>query len=317
MNNGVFIIQDNVSIVLLNWNGEKDTVECLESLKSLNYHNFDIYLVDNGSKQNSIDYIYNYLTNDDRYVFDMVQEENLASYERNKDSNIVFILNNDNYGFAGGNNVALNYIKDNISSGYVMLLNNDTIVTPDLLTGLVGKFNESDDTGFVGANHYYYHERNNIQTVGGGCIDLVHGECMAVTIPDSRDEFDFLTGSCILMSCDVLRDVGVISEEYFMYWEDVDWSTQARNHGYKLRISDVGCIYHKEGASIKSMSRIYYHTRNRILYMNRNTGGLIYYKFMIYIVLYVLKESTSNITKNKEYSKTLLRGLKDGILKII
>ena len=95
------------------------------------------------------------------------------------------------------------------------------------------------------------------------------------------------------------------------------YTTCARKKGYKLTISDTGYIYHKEGASIKSVSRIYYHTRNRILYMKRNTSGLPYYKFMIYIVFYVLKESTTNFFKNREYSLALLRGLKDALLKII
>lgn len=288
----------------------------MNSLKSLDYPFFEVYLVDNGSKDKSTNAILNYLNNDSFYSYDLVKQEDLSNFNKSNDSNIVFILNGENLGFAGGNNVALNYIKDNITTGYVMLLNNDTIVTSDLLTGLVNKFNESDDTGFVGANHYYYHDKNKMQTVGGGSIDMVHGECMAVTDNGIKTEFDFLTGSCILMSCEVLREVGVISEDYFMYWEDVDWSTCARNLGYKLRISDVGCIYHKEGASIKSLSRIYYHTRNRILYMSKYTTGLTYYKFIIYIVLYVLKESILNIHKNIEYSKTLISGLKDGLVKV-
>lgn len=282
----------------------------------MDYPSFDVYLVDNGSQRESVNAILNYLNNDSFYSIDLIQNENLSNFTKTNDSNIVFILNENNSGFAGGNNVALNYIKDNVPTGYVMLLNNDTIVTSDLLTGLVTKFNESDDTGFVGANHYYYHDKNRMQTVGGGSIDMVHGECMAITTNGITDEFDFLTGSCILMSCEVLRMVGVLSEDYFMYWEDVDWSTCARNLGYKLRISDVGCIYHKEGASIKSLSRIYYHTRNRILYMKKYTTGLTYYKFIIYIALYVLKESFTNINQNKEYSKTLLKGLKDGLLKV-
>ncbi len=288
----------------------------MDSLKSLDYPSFDVYLVDNGSQRESVNAILNYLNNDSFYSIDLIQNENLSNFTKTNDSNIVFILNENNSGFAGGNNVALNYIKDNVPTGYVMLLNNDTIVTSDLLMGLVTKFNESDDTGFVGANHYYYHDKNRMQTVGGGSIDMVHGECMAITTNGITDEFDFLTGSCILMSCEVLRMVGVLSEDYFMYWEDVDWSTCARNLGYKLRISDVGCIYHKEGASIKSLSRIYYHTRNRILYMKKYTTGLTYYKFIIYIALYVLKESFTNINQNKEYSKTLLKGLKDGLLKV-
>jgi len=302
--------------VLLNWNGEEDTIECLDSLKSLNYPDFEIFLVDNNSCENSVNSILNYLDNDEYYNYVLVEKKHLDTFVRTDDSNLIFILNDSNAGFAGGNNVALNYVKDNYPSGYVMLLNNDTIVTDDLLDALVEKFNESDDIGFVGANHYYYHDRNTLQTVGGGLIDLVHGECMAVTEFGKYEEFDFLTGSCVFMSCDVLRDVGVMSEDYFMYWEDVDWSTRARLKGYKLKISDTGCIYHKEGASIKSLSRIYYHTRNRIIYMKRNTNGLTYHKFIIYIFLYVMKESVTNIHKNKQYSHTLIKGLKDALLKI-
>ena len=302
--------------MLLNWNGEEDTIECLDSLKSLNYPDFEIFLVDNNSCENSVNSILNYLDNDEYYNYVLVEKKHLDTFVRTDDSNLIFILNDSNAGFAGGNNVALNYVKDNYPSGYVMLLNNDTIVTDDLLDALVEKFNESDDIGFVGANHYYYHDRNTLQTVGGGLIDLVHGECMAVTEFGKYDEFDFLTGSCVFMSCDVLRDVGVMSEDYFMYWEDVDWSTRARLKGYKLKISDTGCIYHKEGASIKSLSRIYYHTRNRIIYMKRNTNGLTYHKFIIYIFLYVMKESVTNIHKNKQYSHTLIKGLKDALLKI-
>lgn len=302
--------------MLLNWNGEEDTIECLDSLKSLNYPDFEVFLVDNDSCENSVNSILNYLDNDEYYNYVLVEKKHLDTFVRTDDSNLIFILNDSNAGFAGGNNVALNYVKDNYPSGYVMLLNNDTIVTDDLLDALVEKFNESDDIGFVGAKHYYYHDRNTLQTVGGGLIDLVHGECMAVTEFGKYDEFDFLTGSCVFMSCDVLRDVGVMSEDYFMYWEDVDWSTRARLKGYKLKISDTGCIYHKEGASIKSLSRIYYHTRNRIIYMKRNTNGLTYHKFIIYIFLYVMKESVTNIHKNKQYSHTLIKGLKDALLKI-
>lgn len=303
--------------MLLNWNGDEDTIECLESLKKLDYPCFDVYLVDNHSQKQSVDRLISYMDSDSFYNSVLVEKDDLFAYEKNDDVNLVFILNDSNAGFAGGNNVALNYIRENIFSGYVTLLNNDTTVSEDLLTGLVTKFNESDDAGFVGAKHYYYHDRNRIQTVGGGLIDRVHGECSAVTEEGTCDDFDFLTGSCIFMSCDVLRDVGVMDEEYFMYWEDVDWCTLARKKGYKLKISDTGYIYHKEGASIKSLSRIYYHTRNRILYMKRYTNGLTYWKFLIYIVLYVLKESVTNIHKNGEYSRTLLRGLKDALLKII
>ena len=288
-------------------------MECLESLKHVNYDFYDIYLVDNDSKKESVDYILNYLENDSYYSHSLVSKNQLYNYVKPDDVDILFIINDENSGFAGGNNVALNYILKTKLTDYVLLLNNDTIVSPDFIDGLISKFNESDDTGFVGIKHYYYHERNKLQTVGGGIVDLVHGEAMAV-FDDTGDSFDFITGSCIFTSVDVLDEVGTMNEDFFMYWEDVDWSSCVCEHGYKLRISNRGCIYHKEGASIKSLSRLYYHMRNRIFYMKRHTSGLIYYKFIIYIVLFALKEFFMNIYKNPKYSK-IINGLKDGLLK--
>lgn len=289
-------------------------MECLESLKHVNYDFYDIYLVDNDSKKESVDYILNYLENDSYYSYSLVLKDQLYNYVKPDDVDILFIINDENSGFAGGNNVALNYILKTKLTDYVLLLNNDTIVSPDFIDGLISKFNESDDTGFVGIKHYYYHERNKLQTVGGGIVDLVHGEAMAV-FDDIGDSFDFITGSCIFTSVDVLDEVGTMNEDFFMYWEDVDWSSCVCEHGYKLRISNRGCIYHKEGASIKSLSRLYYHMRNRIFYMKRHTSGLIYYKFIIYIVLFALKEFFMNIYKNPKYSKVIINGLKDGLLK--
>lgn len=300
--------------MLLNWNGHEDTVECLESLKHVDYENYDIYLVDNDSKKGSVDYIIDYLERDNFYSYQVVSKKHLADYVKPDDVDILLILNDENSGFAGGNNVALNYISETGLCDYVLLLNNDTTVSPDFITGLVDKFKESSNTGFVGINHYYYHDKSKLQTVGGGMVDLVHGEAVAV-YDNNADDFDFITGSCIFTSLDVLLEAGVMNEDFFMYWEDVDWSGAVCEHGYKLHISTTGRIYHKEGASVNSLSRIYYHTRNRILYMKRHTGGLIYYRFIIYIILYVLKESFTNIISNRQYSRTLLKGLRDGLFK--
>ncbi len=300
-----------VSIVLLNWNGADDTIECLESLSCLNYQNFNVFLVDNASEDNSVDDIEEYLASSN-YSHVLVEKRNLDSFDDISDVN--FILNDTNSGFAGGNNVALKYLIDNRCCDYVLLLNNDTIVKPDLLEVLLSKFTDDKDTGFVGINHYYYDDRSRLQTVGGGLVDFVHGEATAVLKNNTVDCYDFITGSCIFTSIDVLCKVGVICEDYFMYWEDVDWSVSLSRLGYKHRVATGTCIYHKEGASIKSLSRIYYHTRNRILFMKRNTTRSTYYKFLIYIILFVAKESASNIISNRDYSKTLLRGLTDALL---
>ncbi|MDO5825327.1 MAG: glycosyltransferase family 2 protein [Methanosphaera sp.] len=305
------IIKSKLSIVLLNWNGHEDTVECLDSLKNLNYTDFNIYLVDNNSESESVEYIKDYLKNQDYYSYETITSRQLNDYGGNV--NLLFILNNVNAGFAGGNNVALDYLIKNDVCDYVLLLNNDTIVSSDFIDGLFDKYNEDDNTAFVGATHYYYDQRRSVQTVGGGIIDWDHGECMAIRQKDQYDSYDYITGSCIFMPIDILREVGPISTEYFMYWEDVDWSTVARKKGYDLKVSDYGCIYHKEGSSIKSLSRIYYHTANRILFMKKFCDEKMYDKFRIYIILYVLKEAFANFIKDSEYSKTLIRGLITGL----
>lgn len=308
------LIKSKLSIVLLNWNGHEDTVECLNSLKNLNYDDFNIYLVDNNSQRNSVEYIMDYLENQDYYSHAMVTSNKLDDYT--DDVDLLFILNDVNAGFAGGNNVALEYLIKYDVCEYVLLLNNDTIVSSDFVNALFDKYNQEDNVAFVGATHYYYDDNNSIQTVGGGIIDWKHGECMAVRQKNQYDTYDFITGSCVFMPIAVLREVGPISTDYFMYWEDVDWSTVAHKKGYNLTVSDYGCIYHKEGSSIKSLSRIYYHTANRILFMKKHSDRNRYHKFIIYMVLYVLKESLTNIFKNRQYSKVLIKGLIAGLKKI-
>ncbi len=308
------LIKSKLSIVLLNWNGHEDTVECLNSLKNLNYDDFNIYLVDNNSQRNSVEYIIDYLENQDYYSHAMVTSNKLDEYT--DDVDLLFILNDVNAGFAGGNNVALEYLIKYDVCEYVLLLNNDTIVSSDFVNALFDKYNQEDNVAFVGATHYYYDDNNSIQTVGGGIIDWKHGECMAVRQKNQYDTYDFITGSCVFMPIAVLREVGPISTDYFMYWEDVDWSTVAHKKGYNLVVSDYGCIYHKEGSSIKSLSRIYYHTANRILFMKKHSDRNRYHKFIIYMVLYVLKESLTNIFKNRQYSKVLIKGLIAGLKKI-
>ena len=213
----VLLLNDTVSIVLLNYNGELDTIECLESLKKIDYPSFKIFLVDNKSCDESVEKIKSFLDYDEFYDYDLVFEDDLSDYTLRKDCNLVFVLNNCNYGFAGGNNVALKYILENNLGDYVLLLNNDTIVSRDFLDCLVRTSKNNDDDCFVGMTHYYYDKRDSIQTIGGGLVDMVHGEASAIRDPEYTGNLDFLTGSCILSSLKVLSEVGLLCEDYFMY----------------------------------------------------------------------------------------------------
>ena len=142
-----------VGIIILNWNGIADTVECLESVKKITYPKYDVVLVDNGS------------TGDDAEVL----KEKYGDY-------IHLLCNSENLGFAGGVDVGLRYAMGTIHPAYFLLLNNDTVVAPDFLDELV-KVAESDETiGIVGPRIYYYDYRgeNNILWFAGGKILVWH-----------------------------------------------------------------------------------------------------------------------------------------------
>ena len=201
-----------VSIIILNWNGWKDTIECLESLYRINYPNYDVIVLDNDSKDESIEKIKEYCNgkikqilpefvalrsapievnskffkyNSDNKPIEIFElSENEArnknflkkdEYEElNPNKRMILIKNKDNYGFAGGNNVGIKFALDVLNPKYVLLLNNDTVVDKDFLIEMV-KVAESDEKiGIVGSKIYYYdyNGRDDVIWVAGGGYDL-------------------------------------------------------------------------------------------------------------------------------------------------
>src|SRR4030042_2187559 len=132
-----------VSIIILNWNGLEDTIECLNSLKKITYPNYKVILVDNGSKGND------------------------ARVLREKFGDYIHLIENDrNYGYAKGVNIGIRYALANSASEYILLLNNDTVVAPDFLNQLV-KLAESDSSvGIVGPKTYYYGSSSRLESIG-------------------------------------------------------------------------------------------------------------------------------------------------------
>ena len=133
-----------VSIIILNWNGLEDTIECLESLKKITHPNYEVIVVDNGSEGNDAQML----------------QERFGDY-------IHIIRNDKNYGFAGGANIGMRYVLNNSAADYVLLLNNDTVVDPEFLTELV-KVAEADPAiGITGGKIYYYDNPGQLQFVWG------------------------------------------------------------------------------------------------------------------------------------------------------
>lgn len=239
-----------VYIVLLNYNSIKHTRECIESLLRLDYKNFQIIVVDNHSKD-AIDDISN-------------------SYK-----NIVLIKNKANLGFAGGNNIGIKYALDH-GADYIMLLNNDTVVEPEFLSIMVDQA-LAGHAAVVCPKILDYYERKKVM-YAGGCISQLKGGVNIQGIGKNDNEkwnynkvITFAHGCCMLIDKFVFAQIGLLPEEFFLYYEDAAFSALLNNNRFKMIYVGKAVIYHKESRSVKKGSDDYqyYFVRNRLLFAER------------------------------------------------
>ncbi|NJD98900.1 glycosyltransferase family 2 protein [Thermococcus sp. LS1] len=269
-----------VSIIILNWNGWRDTVECLESLYRITYPSYDVILVDNASKDDSIERIKEYVEgkievnskffnyspyNKPIKVFEISEDEarqgkfNKPLYEKyDVNRRLILIRNKGNYGFAGGNNVGIKFALSVLNPEYVLLLNNDTIVDKRFLDELV-KVAESDEKlGIVGPKIYYYdyYGRNDIIWSSGGSIHwwLVWVYSSNKTgVRDSEEDLlpedvEWISGAALMMNTKYFR---WLNPNYFFGNEDVELGINARQKGLRVVYVPKSKVWHKVGVSRK------------------------------------------------------------------
>lgn len=323
-----------MAIIIINWNGWKDTIECLESLYQNNYDNYQVILVDNASTDDSLENIKNYLEGKleiHSEYFKYRKENkpiNFIEFSHNKCNDIeietndlILIKNQENQGFARGNNTGIRAALKIADPPYILLLNNDTVMDENFLTELV-KTAESDlEIGFTGPKTYLYEYNDVIQAAGGGCIDFLRGESHELAFMekdigkyDESQGIEYVGGSCLLVKREVLKKVGLLDETYFMYWEDVDWCYNGREAGYKSFYSSKSKIWHKYGISSQDHFKTYYHNRNRLYFMRKHAPRNYYRKFISYYIMEVLKESFYQLIyqRNWKMFTSLFKGTIDG-----
>lgn len=324
-----------VVIIILNWNGWEDTIECLESLYQNNYPNYHVVIVDNHSQDNSIERIrqysqselkasskfFNYRENNKPLEFIHLKGTDSPAKKLPVKS-LILIENKENQGFAKGNNTGIKFTLKHLKPQYMLLLNNDTVVDSQFLTELIKTAESDDKVGLVGPKTYLYDDKNVIQAAGGGNIDLSRGESHEVAFMledhgefDKTIKLDYVGGSCLLIKREVIEKVGLLDERYFMYWEDVDWSFTAREAGYKSIYSFKSKIWHKYGTSSEDYFKTYYHNRNRILFEKKHAPPKVYKKFLRYYWTEILRESLYQLfyRRNWKMFKSLIKGSIDGM----
>lgn len=256
----------SITIVLLNFNGEKDTIECLKSIKKLETDGFALLtiVVDNGSEKKF-----------------RVQSSEFRVGE------LKIIHNDKNLGFSGGNNVGIRYaFKKN--ADYILILNNDTVVDKSLVLELLKLAQSDESIGIVVPKIYFakgfeFHkdrynesEQGRVIWYAGGIMDWknVIGVHRGVDEVDRGQyekviETDFASGCCMFVKREVFERVGMFDEKYFLYYEDNDLSQRAKREGFKIIYSPKAVLWHKNAGSAGgsgSSLQDYYITRNRLLF---------------------------------------------------
>jgi len=228
------MIRPRVSIIILNWNGLQDTIECLESLKKISYPNYEVIVVDNASSGDDVKILR------DKYG-----------------DSVHFIANDKNYGFSEGNNVGIRYALGK-QTNYVFLLNNDTVVDPSFLSESIEVAEEDNKCGILGGKIYYYFSPNRLQSVGGkinwwtGRFQDYSGQ-VDIGQYDQRAERDFVYATAMLIKREVIEKIGLLDSKLFFGMEDFDYCARAQKAGFRVLYVPGAKVWHKQGASRKKL----------------------------------------------------------------
>ena len=281
-----------VSIITINYNQLRMTCELLDSLRKLTYPAVEIIVVDNNSTEDPTNVI------SDKYP-----EAKL-------------IVSRQNLGFAGGNNLGIKASHGD----YLLFLNNDTEVDPGVLEPLVRLFETNPDAGAASSKILYYNSGETIQYAGSSRIDPFTGRSKRVGYRekdngqhDQLKETDLAHGAAMMVPRRVVDKVGMMPEFFFLYYEEVDWCESIKKAGYKIFFVPSSKVYHKESMSIGKGSTLktYYMTRNRLLYMRRNTAGLMKVSWILFFLLFSLPKNTLKYTlkRDLEHARAFWWGL--------
>jgi len=292
-----------IIIVTINFNSEEETVKCLESLKKLNRNNFylEVVVVDNGSEKEFI----------------LKKKKNGLS--------IHVIRLNTNKGFTGGNNAGIKFALEK-NPDYIMLLNNDTLVDKNLMKEFLLFSEKNPLAGLIGPKiyfmkgHEFHIERYKKRDLGrilwyaGGGIDFANVMSFHRGVDevdngqyDEIEETGFVSGCCMFIKAQLLKEIGGFDERYFLYFEDADLNLKIKKSGYKIFYNPKAFLWHITSASSGgsgSSLHDYFLTRNRLIF------GMAYAPFRSKIALF--RESVRLIVGGREWQK---KGVRDYFLR--
>jgi GT2 family glycosyltransferase len=273
-----------VSIVTVNFNQPQVTEDLLRSLKEINtYPDLEIIVVDNGSSVNPV-----------------------PSWQL-KYPDVTFIRSDRNTGFAGGNNLGIRHA----TGDYLFLINNDTEVTAELVGSLVSTMESNPKIGMISPKIHYFDHPGIIQYAGYTQMNYytARNACIG-QFEEDKGQYDsrsgitgYAHGAAMMIRREAMEKAGLMAENYFLYYEELDWCERIRKAGYEIHADLSALIYHKESVSVGKRSALkeYFMNRNRILFIRKNASGLTFFLFCCYFLTVVLPKNLLQYVKNKEF----------------
>lgn len=310
-------MSSKVSIIILNWNGHEDTLECLESLYQISYPDFNVIVVDNASKDESIEKIESYclnkvqlgIENHNHNITGLIcDEKDYNSFKLNSNvkmfnKELILLKNSKNYGYAKGNNIGMKFAFKVFNPDYILLLNNDTVVDENFLDELIDATENQENVGIYSPKLLNYSFPQIIDSTGhifrwGRLTDRGSGK-KDKNQYDNKTEIIGAKGAAGLYKREMLQSIGLFKEDYITYYEDAELSWRAYRNSWGAKYVPGSIVYHKGESSIKKDSEKVSYFRNLSLknmtitvkeYGN-NTQKVLFTILIIYFMIgsYILR----------------------------
>ncbi|MED1420459.1 glycosyltransferase family 2 protein [Bacillus smithii] len=293
---------NELAIIICNWNKKDYVLKCIESVKKSTFKDYDLFVVDNASTDGSVEAIQQQFGN-----------------------TVNLIINKENKGGSGGFNTGIREaLKNNYR--YIQLLDNDVIVDKKAIEELYNYMENNPNTAVAGSKIYVLDQPNKIQEIGAKIdykkytIHLNYANHLDVGNLPEVVECDYVPACSMMVRVDVIRKVGLMDEEYFLYWDDIDWCYRMKLRGYRVVALNKSKIWHKSGVKVRQDTLThYYFFRNRVYFfmkfLNSEDGSV---NNFVRQLIQDLAESMYFGYKKQRFStsKTLLYAIEDSLANI-
>lgn len=262
-----------ISIITVNYNGCAHTLDLLRSARQLSYKNTEVIVVDNASSES----------------VDAIEEQYPEA---------VLIRSKINLGFAGGNNVGIRAAK----GAYLYLVNNDTVLPEHALEPLLLSAQQHEDAGIICPKILYYDDPGTIQYAGYTAIHPITIRNKGIGYQEKdKGQYDKPTitalahGAAMFIPKTVAQKTGLMAEQFFLYYEEIDYAERIKRVGYKILYEPGSTILHKESMSVgkESVLKAYYMSRNRLLYLRRNVSWPLFFVSLLYCTMIALPKNVT------------------------